>query len=129
MQFPFILIDRSAYLETTLKQIKAFENFQCLAICKTPKDGINKILELKPKVVFLSIANRINDKDSIAISLLSELHEFLEELPTIIVLSEVKEAAFEAYQRGVFGYLLLPVDCNELRKCLMRYHKSQRPHF
>jgi DNA-binding LytR/AlgR family response regulator len=126
MQFSYILIDSSDYLESTLEHIKEYDNFLCVAICKTRKDAINKILELKPNVVFLSINSAQNESDSISFSILSELHEFLDELPTIIVLSDVKEAAYEAYQRGVSGYLLTPVDSNELRKCLMRYQKTHK---
>lgn len=126
MQFSYILIDSSNYLESTLEHIKEYDDFLCVAICKTRKDAINKILELKPNVVFLSINSAQNESDSISFSILSELHEFLDELPTIIVLSDVKEAAYEAYQRGVSGYLLTPIDPNELRKCLMRYQKTHK---
>ncbi len=126
MQFSYILIDNSYYLESTLEHIKEYDDFLCLAICKTRKEAINKILELKPNVVFLTINSTQNATDSISFSILSELHEFLDGLPTIIVLSDVKEAAFEAYQRGVSGYLLTPIDPNELRKCLMRYQKTHK---
>lgn len=126
MQFSYILIDSSDYLESTLEHIKEYDDFLCVAICKTRKDAINKILELKPNVVFLSINSAQNESDSISFSILSELHEFLDELPIIIVLSDVKEAAYEAYQRGVSGYLLTPIDPNELRKCLMRYQKTHK---
>lgn len=126
MQFSFILVDDSECLESTLEHIKEFDDFLCVAVCKTRKDAINRILELKPNVVFLSISSRLNKSDSISFSLLSELHEFLDELPTIIVLSDIKEKAYEAYQRGVSGYLLTPIDPNELRKCLMRYQKTHK---
>lgn len=129
MQFSFLLIDSSSYRETTLDQIKEFDDFLCVGFCKTKEEGINKILELKPNVVFLSITNTIEGDDAIRISLLSELHEFLDELPTVIVLSDGKTAAFESYQRGVAGYLLQPVDTNELRKCLMRYQKTHKSLF
>lgn len=126
MQFSYILIDASDCLESTLEYIKEYDDFLCVAICTTRKDAINRILELKPNVVFLTINGAKNDSDSISFSILSELHEFLEELPTIIVLSDVKEGAYEAYQRGVSGYLLTPADPNELRKCLMRYQKTHK---
>ncbi len=126
MQFSYILIDASDYLESTLEHIKEYDDFLCVAICTTRKDAINRILELKPNVVFLSINSALNETDSICFSILSELYEFLDELPTIIVLSDVKEGAYEAYQRGVSGYLLTPVDPNELRKCLMRYQKTHK---
>lgn len=126
MQFSYILIDTSDYLESTHEHINEYDDFLCVANCKTRKEGINKILELKPNVVFLAINSTHSESDSISFSILSELHEFLEELPTIIVLSDVKEAAFEAYQRGVSGFLLTPIDPNELRKCLMRYLKTHK---
>lgn len=129
MQFSYLLIDDSGFYESTLEHIKEFDAFMCLAVCKTRKDAINRILELKPNVVFLSISTTNEDASSISFTLLSELHEFLEELPTIIVLSDVKEAAYEAYQRGVSGYLLMPIDPNELRKCLMRYQKTHKSLF
>lgn len=126
MQFSYILVDGSDGLETTLEHIKEYDDFLCVAVCRTRKDAINRILELKPNVLFLSITSADNAFDSITFSILSELHEFLDELPTIIVLSDVKEAAYEAYQRGVSGYLLTPIDSNELRKCLMRYQKTHK---
>lgn len=129
MQFSYILIDDSDFLESTLEQIKEFDDFLCVAICKERNDAINRILELKPNVVFISIRNANSGLESISFSLLSELHEFLDELPTVIVLSDVKENAYEAYQRGVAGYLLTPIDSNELRKCLMRYQKTHKALF
>lgn len=126
MQFSYILIGGSNDLESTLEHIKEFDDFLCVAVCKTRKDAINRILELKPNVVFLSINSLDKESDSISFSLLSELHEFLDELPTIIVLSDIKEAAYEAYQRGVSGFLLNPMDPNELRKCLMRFQKTHK---
>jgi len=126
MQFSYLLIDGSDSLESTLDHIKEFDDFLCVAVCKTRNEAINRILELKPNVVFLSIKSGDKESDSISFSILSELHEFLDELPTIIVLSDIKEAAYEAYQRGVCGYLLTPIDPNELRKCLMRYQKTHK---
>ena len=126
MQFSYILIDNSDNVDIILEQIKEYDDFLCVAICKSRKDGINKILELTPNVVFLSITNSADTSDTISLTVLSELHEFLDELPTIIVLSNVKETAYEAYQRGVSGYLLTPIDTNELRKCLMRYQKTHK---
>jgi DNA-binding LytR/AlgR family response regulator len=71
-------------------------------------------------------ASQSPSEDAITLSLLSELHEFLDVLPTIIVLNTSKDQAFESYQRGVSGYLLHPIDSNELRKCLLRYQKTHK---
>lgn len=129
MQFSYILIDDTNYLDSTLEQVKEFDDFLCVAVCRTRKEGINRILELKPNIVFLSISNKSGSSDAISFSLLSELHEYLENLPTIFVLSDIMEDAYESYQRGVSGYLLTPIDSNELRKCLMRYQKTHKALF
>ncbi len=97
MQFSFVLIDDSDNSTTTLEAIKNYEAFLCVAICTTKEEGINKILKLKPNIVFLSIGNTLISQSN-SFSLLSELHEYLVDLPSIIVLSSTKEAAYEAYQ-------------------------------
>lgn len=126
MQFSYLLIDDTESVGVTLAAIKAHDAFFCLAVCTTHTEALNKILELRPNIVFLTLSTRCQNQEGPTFSLLSELHEFLEELPTIIVLSDVKEGAYEAYQRGVSGYLLTPIDSNELRKCLMRYQKTHK---
>ena len=125
MQFSFVLIDDSDNSTTTLEAIKNYEAFLCLAICTTKEEGINKILKLKPNIVFLSIGNTLISQSN-SFSLLSELHEYLVDLPSIIVLSNTKEAAYESYQRGVSGYLVHPIDEIDLQKCLMRYQKTHK---
>ncbi|WGK94358.1 MULTISPECIES: LytR/AlgR family response regulator transcription factor [Flavobacterium] len=125
MQFSYVLIDGSQSKESTLELIKVHDVFLCVAVCTNRSEGINTILELKPDVVFINISNTNSaPQETISLSLLSELHEFLDALPTTIVLSTSKDLAFDAYQRGVSGYLLSPIDPNELRKCLLRYQKK-----
>ncbi len=127
MQFSYVLIDGSQVIEPTLELIKVHDAFLCVAVCTSRTEGINKILELKPHVVFLHLETLCPpDGATIQLSLLSELHEFLDVVPTTIVLSKSKEQAFDAFQRGVYGYLLYPLDPNELRKCLMRFQKTHR---
>ena len=125
MQFSFVLIDESVNSTATLEAIKDYEAFLCVAICSSTEEGMKKILELKPNIVFLSIGNSSTSQTH-SFSLLSELHEYLIDLPTIIVLSTTKEAAYEAYQRGVSGFLLLPIEQINLQKCLMRYQKTHK---
>lgn len=127
MPFSYVLIDGSQAIEPSLEMIKVYDAFLCVAVCTNRTEGLNKILELKPDVVFMHLdATSAPSEEAIQLSLLSELHEFLDVLPTIIVMSNSKEQAFDAYQRGVSGYLLYPMDANELRKCLLRFQKTHR---
>ncbi|MEY4963618.1 MAG: hypothetical protein RLZZ323_937 [Bacteroidota bacterium] len=127
MQFSYVLIDGSQIKESTLEVIMTHDDLLCVATCNNNIDGLIKILELNPDLVFLNIDVCIdNPQNQISFSLLNELHEFLDVLPAIIVLSNSKEQAFEAYQLGVSGYLLTPIHPNELRKCLLRYQKTHK---
>ena len=125
MQFSFVLIDESENSTITLEAIKNYEAFLCVAICSSKEEGIKKVLELKPNIVFLSLGSTSTSQSNY-FSLISELHEYLIDLPSIIVLSNSKEAAYEAYQRGVSGYLVQPIDEIDLQKCLMRYQKTHK---
>lgn len=125
MQFSFVLIDESENSTATLDAIKNYEVFLCVAICSSKEEGMKKILELKPNIVFLSVGDTSTSQTH-SFSLISELHEYLIDLPTIIVLSTTKETAYEAYQRGVSGFLLLPIEQINLQKCLMRYQKTHK---
>jgi DNA-binding LytR/AlgR family response regulator len=125
MQFSFVLIDDSENSTSMLESMKNYEAFLCVAICNSKEEGINRILELKPNIVFLSLGSTSTSQSN-SFSLISELHEYLIDLPTIIVLSTTKEAAYEAYQRGVSGYLVQPIDEIDLQKCIMRYQKTHK---
>ena len=79
MQFSYILIDGSTFLDATLELIKAHDAFLCVAVCRSMNEGINKILELKPDIVFMNISEaNPKTEELITFSLLSELHEFLD---------------------------------------------------
>jgi DNA-binding LytR/AlgR family response regulator len=126
MQFSYILVDQSELTNAILEHIKEFDEFLCVSVCTSRKEAINKILELRPNLVFLSLSTSQNEIDAISFFIMSELHEFLEELPSFIILNPTESSAFEAYQRGATGYLLNPIDPNELRKCLLRYQKTHK---
>jgi DNA-binding LytR/AlgR family response regulator len=126
VQFSYLIVDSSPSSGALDEKIKGLGDFLCLGICKTQHEGLNKILELKPDVLFLNIGKGTKSNAEISFSLLSELSEFLEELPYVIALSTTRDDAFDAYQRGISGFILNPVDDNELRKCVMRYMKSHK---
>ena len=126
MQFSYVLIDDSGKHEATLDYLKEFDDFLCVCTCNNRKEAVNKILEHKPNVVFLSITDSKDTDNSISLCILSELHEYMDDLPAVIVISENKNDAYECYQRGVYGFLHSPIEPYDLRKCLMRYQKKNK---
>ena len=123
VQFSYIIIDNSGYSASIKTMVDHFDQFLCVAICSTETDGINKVLELKPNVIFLSVGDNALP-DAISFSLVSEISEYMDELPTIIAISDTADLAYDAFQRGISGFLLRPLDINVLRKCLYRYQKK-----
>ncbi len=126
MQFSYIIIDGTGYAETLLDKLKTYDDFLCVGTCETADQGINKILEVRPSVVFMSVDGNDLEQRAASFSLVSEISEFLDELPFIVVLSEQRELAYDSYQKGIGGFLLKPVDANLLRKCLFRYAKNHK---
>jgi DNA-binding LytR/AlgR family response regulator len=126
VQFSYIIIEGTEYSEVLLEKLKPYDDFLCVGSCNTAEEGLNKILELRPTVVFLSVDAQDAQQKSACFSLVSELNEFLDELPFIIVLSTEKDLAYDAYQRGIGGFLLKPVEDHLLRKCLFRYAKNHK---
>ncbi len=121
MQFSYLIIDGSPHAADLKQKLDFFDTLTFAGVCATTDEGLNKILELKPNLVFLSV----DQKDPNPFGLVSEISEYLAETPMIVALSETSDLAYEAFQRGVSGYLLKPVDINPLRKCLLRYQKNQ----
>jgi DNA-binding LytR/AlgR family response regulator len=122
VQFSYLIIDTTSAGEKLKTKIDEFENYFCLGICTSPDEAVNKILELDPNLVFLSV-----DEGAAAFGIVSELNEYMAELPTIIAISNSTEPAYEAFQRGLSGILLRPIEMTMLRKCLYRYQKNHRP--
>ncbi|MEO4004188.1 LytTR family transcriptional regulator DNA-binding domain-containing protein [Flavobacterium sp. CAU 1735] len=124
VHYPFLLIDDDEKVAKNILEVfEDFEDFLCLGVIKTKEEAINRILELKPKLVFIEIASKKPDSD-LSFAILSELNEFLEELPYFVVLTSDESHAFEAIKKGVSDYLLKPLSQSELRKCLLRFQKK-----
>ena len=128
VQFSYIIIDSSGQGASIKAMVDHFEDYLCMGISDNDADGVNKILELKPNMIFLSIGTSAKN-DAPSFSVVSELNEYMEELPSIIAVSDSANFAYEAFQRGISGYLLRPLDINVLRKCLFRYQKKNNGSF
>jgi DNA-binding LytR/AlgR family response regulator len=126
MTYSYIIIDEANKSEKTVELLAEYQDFLCLSVCDNRQTGVNKILELKPNIVFL-VYNGNSDQDiQLFLSILGELNEYLNTLPHIIVISKDKEVAYNCFQRGVDGFLLNPVNNDDLRRCLFRYTKNNQ---
>lgn len=82
------------------------------------QDGLKKIKELNPEVVFLDI----NMEDGTGFDLLESLERFDF---SMIFVTAFNQYAIKAFKYAAFDYLLKPVDLQELRKCVNRLHETK----
>lgn len=121
MQFSYVIIDSPTNATLFKQKVDSLGDFVNVGISSTREDGVNKILEHKPQLVFTSAEN----VDS-SLTIISELSEFMDDLPTVIILSSTTTLAFDAYQRGFTAYLQTPVQIDALRRILLRFKKNYR---
>ena len=122
----YIIVDSQFEEISNLKrQLEAYPNFCCGGIAKKRSDAVNLILEVQPKLVFLSVELFEGLKMVNSFDLINELRQYLDFLPKFISTSFSKEHAYEAIKNGVCDYLLKPLNHFEFKKMLLRFEKNQ----
>jgi len=119
-----IVDDEPVYCETLSLLIhKHCPDIQVEACCHTGNEALDKIKELKPKLVVLDI--KLPEMNGF------ELLEQLSPLPfDVIVISGYDDFAIKAFQYNVVDYLLKPVDTLQLMSALhkVRLRVEERMH-
>jgi len=118
-----IIIDDETKAQDTLELLLDRclpDKFEVLAKCGSVDEGISKILHKKPDILFLDI--QMPHKNGFA--LFDELKQINFD---IVFTTAYKEHAVKAINMSnrVFGYLLKPIDSNELRNLLIRYEEKR----
>lgn len=111
-----IIDDETKALERLEILLKKFSEIGSISKYRKAQDAMKEIEEKKPDIVFLDI--ELPDESGF---------EFLKEIKRISPLSKVvfytgfDHYAIKAVNRGVFGYLLKPVDIDDMRDLLDRF--------
>jgi len=123
VQYTYLIIDDdSANIQDFLSKMESFPEYYCIGTAADKEEGINKILETKPALVFLEIEPG-NKKSDLSLQVITGLHQFIDVLPKFVVLATSPRYAFEAIKAGVFDYILRPLNIFELRKTLLKFAK------
>ena len=117
-----IIIDDERHSCDALKMLlgKCCQQVHVTAICYSGEEGLSKINELKPQLVFLDIE-------------MPHMNGFqmLEQLPKIdfeiIFTTSYDQYAITAFKFSALDYLLKPVDREELEKAVQRVSKKINP--
>ena len=117
-----IIIDDERHSCDAVKMLldKCCKEIQVIAVCNSAEEGIKKIHELKPQLIFLDIE-------------MPHMNGFqmLEQLSTInfeiIFTTSYDQYAITAFKFSALDYLLKPIDREELQKAVEKVSKKISP--
>ena len=99
------------------KLTQHFPEIQVIAVAKNGQEGIEKLMKLSPKLVFLDV--EMNDMTGF---------EMLLQLPEIyfktIFITSYRHYAIKAIRFNALDYLLKPIDLEELKNAISRFKKQ-----
>ncbi|TRX37738.1 LytR/AlgR family response regulator transcription factor [Flavobacterium restrictum] len=124
MTYSYIIIDDN---EDSILKTKAvadcFLELSFVGKAQNYEDGLNLILEYNPQLVFLEI-DPTDPNSNLSITLLNELHRYLNVIPKIIITTTKKDFTYECIKHQVTDYFIKPVARIDLIKLLLKLDKS-----
>lgn len=124
MKHSYIIVDDSEVTSLNTREImRHFPEYSLVNVSSNFADALDAILKFRPSIVFLEISSP-NCAGSISLSLISETHRFLSNIPKFVITASDSKLALAAIDYQVFDYIIKPVDISSIRKCLLRYEKT-----
>ncbi len=125
MKYPYVIFDND---HTTARAIQiALEDrndYICTGIAQNEQDALDLILERKPRLVFIDpTAPGINGAPT-HFSLLTELNQFMTQMPEIVIVSKTADFAIEGIRNNVLDYILKPLIRSTIVKTIYRFEKN-----
>lgn len=102
-----------------LELLEEHDDLVCMGQEHTAADGLNHILKYLPDLVFVHLTDTANE----TFAMVSELHQYMANLPLFVGISRTKEHAYTAIKQNFFDYWLLPFNEFDIRKTVMRLRK------
>lgn len=111
-----ILIDDEPLAIGRLKRLLGkFEDFEIIAEAKNGQEGLEKITQLKPDVIFLDIEM----PEMTGFEMLAQL-DFM---PLVVFATAYDQYAIRAFEENSIDYLLKPIETERLEKTVEKLHK------
>jgi len=122
MQYRYAIIEQDGSTVDHLKtSIQNFSSFTCVGTADTYDQSIELVIEKTPQVVFINVDQSIGES---AFQFIYELHNYVQELPIFVAISNSKELSYQCIKHNFFDYLLKPISKFDLTKCVARITKS-----
>jgi len=121
MEYSYTIIDSDATSNLQLQHyLEDYGDFVCSGEARNCSDGLNAILKYTPDVVFINL----NDKAFEYFQMVTELYQYVKNIPVLIGISRSKEYAYNAIKNNFFDYWLMPYNEFDIRKTLLRLKKQ-----
>ncbi|MBF6609364.1 MAG: LytTR family transcriptional regulator DNA-binding domain-containing protein [Flavobacterium sp.] len=123
MKYSYVIIDDNEQSSADLRAVmQQFPDFYFVGSANTADRGLDIILEHCPSIVFLEI-NPENKSSGLSVSLIAELHRYLDRIPVVIAISNTTDYAYNAIRYAVFDYLKKPLELSQVRQSLLKFQK------
>ncbi len=113
----YLIIDSTGLVLKQIESSQFVEEFLCLGVFTTYETALNGILEHRPQLLLFHF------NELIGLQLLTELYQYITEIPYVIAINENKIEAYTALKLGVSDYLLFPIIPTELYKSFLKFSK------
>ena len=121
MDYTYAIIDSEATSNLQLQHyLEDYGDFICVAEARNSTDGLNAILKNIPDLVFVNL----NEKAFEYFNMVTQLHQYVKELPLVIGISKGKEYAYDALKHNFFDYWLMPYSEFDIRKTILKLRKK-----
>jgi len=121
MEYSYTIIDSDATSNLQLQHyLEDYGDFVCNSEARNGEDGLNAILKYTPDIVFINL----NDKAFEYFHMVTELYQYVKNIPILIGISRSKEYAYNAIKNNFFDYWLMPYNEFDIRKTLLRLKKQ-----
>ncbi len=122
MDYSYTIIDSDAVSNLQLRSfLEEYGDFDCIGFSKTSGEGLNNILKYTPDIVFV----HLNDQSENLFQMVTELYQYMPQLPLFIGISKTKEYAYKAIKNNFFDYWLQPYNEFDIRKSLLKLKKLE----
>lgn len=116
--FKTILIDDERLAREELKSLlKDYHEIEIIDEAKNGEEGIERIKELKPDLIFLDI--NMPGMNGF------EMIKHLEEIPRVIFITAYDEYALKAFEVNALDYILKPVDPERMREAIQKLSSGE----
>ncbi|MGB5236619.1 MAG: LytTR family transcriptional regulator DNA-binding domain-containing protein [Flavobacteriaceae bacterium] len=121
MELSYTVIDSNLSSNLELQNhLGEYGDFHYLGRASTSKEGLNNILKHLPDIVFI----HLNDKALDYFQMITELYQYVKDIPILIGISNSERYAYEAIKNNFFDYWLLPYNEFDIRKTVMKLFKQ-----